>query len=677
MEGPHSVIDRTIFVVDCDATALASNKIQIRVPKATDIELGEEDSQLVEIDRTIFSYCAEAVTEYSRIVFDLFPEESQLCIVRTNGPESQIARHCTWNPEHQSLQKILEGFKKVSTNGKAGITAALDAAVHYLTEPAPLDSEAERFPYAKRATGRNRTRIVCLLQHQAEAKGDYSYIDEATGQTVDLPRAVSSLVIQANDAIYSNGKHEENGRNLRIESCELVIIKLASEKEVNHTSAPIAPQQLSKAVSANSHVVHSSQLNSALQDLACIHFGLQSARIRGIPMREIHDRGSNRTIYEVEILFQSNQNKPVDWSEYSLASCNYRKSTEKYLRWKSVDRKTNAELLPSKSAHRITPLEFTSPHSQSFVRHLFSGKPVFLVTETEVDEIPAGPVSSVAGVATSHLVVAHGEECYIHALSQSNPAMNEIPMTAYNSNMSMRGHRAKDFATLMVKNLMKMPAGEVDEEFATLRDGSRSAVSLEKLTRYWPLNENETLLFAEDQAADLKVLLEPIKNAFLWDFDSPDALETCTALLNRYFQAVANNETRMFPPLSDRFTARSDAYRKLSLELYKFMRVYASNPAHGVLVRTMEKLAPDVCREYKPEPTVMQTEATTAQRSTGQVRSGASKYSRDTYEIQESAPLYSNLMKQSNVSVSGNENDSWKCDCLIKTQHSANTKVDV
>jgi hypothetical protein len=50
-----------------------------------------------------------------------------------------------------------------------------------------------------------------------------------------------------------------------------------------------------------------------------------------------------------------------------------RASRELSVRWKSVDKKTNPYIIPTKSSHRICPVDVTSNSSHALVHHVIAG----------------------------------------------------------------------------------------------------------------------------------------------------------------------------------------------------------------------------------------------------------------------------------------------------------------
>jgi len=117
---------------------------------------------------------------------------------------------------------------------------------------------------------------------------------------------------------------------------------------------------------------------------------------------------------------------------------------------------------------------------------------------------------------------------------------------------------------------------------------------LEKVTRFFPYLEDETILFsntARDYTpTDLQRLLEPIKSAFSQEELSDQQLETCIALISRIHQSCNQNEVRLFPELADEPAARGELYKKLWSELFLYARLAGSSPHHQRIIHLMEKL---------------------------------------------------------------------------------------
>lgn len=211
---------------------------------------------------------------------------------------------------------------------------------------------------------------------------------------------------------------------------------------------------------------------------------------------------------------------------------------EVFLRWKSIDRKTNAMTLACKSIHRVSPLTPSSSPTVCLARHVLSGKPVTLITVPHDKELPSGAIPSSSPYPVSHLIISQGESIFLHILRPNPFSLHDIPaMVAAYSNASSQTLRTKDFAHLFDLNLIRTPKSNTRKNAKpslplTMMpiDNGVTTPKIERLTRFYPLLDNDTLLFSQDAAQDLKSLLDPIKEKCLQDTLHQDEVETCIAV---------------------------------------------------------------------------------------------------------------------------------------------------
>jgi hypothetical protein len=84
-----------------------------------------------------------------------------------------------------------------------------------------------------------------------------------------------------------------------------------------------------------------------------------------------------------------------------------------------------------------------------------------------------------------------------------------------------------------IKDGVLRPA--TNSDLIKLENGVVTTKKIELITRFLPLLDSETLLFAQDSAQDLKSLLEPVRDSCMRDSMSQDELETCLAVKNWCF----------------------------------------------------------------------------------------------------------------------------------------------
>ena len=65
---------------------------------------GAKSSASKIITKTIWSCCVEAVLEYCRVVFDLFPDQCQVCVAAVDEAKCQPVN--SWRDEDQEVMKV-------------------------------------------------------------------------------------------------------------------------------------------------------------------------------------------------------------------------------------------------------------------------------------------------------------------------------------------------------------------------------------------------------------------------------------------------------------------------------------------------------------------------------------------------------------------------------------------
>lgn len=71
-------VDRTIFVVDCKETL---NTLVKDLPVTFNKSKRHNETVLsnLSVQRSVASFCIQSILEYSRVGYDLYPDETQVC----------------------------------------------------------------------------------------------------------------------------------------------------------------------------------------------------------------------------------------------------------------------------------------------------------------------------------------------------------------------------------------------------------------------------------------------------------------------------------------------------------------------------------------------------------------------------------------------------------------------
>ncbi|ELR15223.1 uncharacterized protein ACA1_219080 [Acanthamoeba castellanii str. Neff] len=637
-------IERTLILLDTNKFQGDEEAVELSFALKT-----KKDGGAFAANRTVQTLCVEGISEYCRIMYDVFPEDA-LVSVMTAGEETQ--RFNSWAAEQQCMKQIMDGFAGSSTSEATlgWISEALDQAVATLTEPLAQEGKPQY---------KNRTRLIVILQHQPSTSL-YSFFDGAEeGEAVeeatrDMTQLLDTLIAEANAAASSTtfslqaGEDEED-TNLRpraIEHCELVLLRLRDVADVRDcTSHP--PIKVSNHLTAYLHEVSPAQLPDVLSDLSILHFNLS---VTGIPMKE-SSSDSTRAIYDVVLLHPMENQNPyacyfstprsqedivAEWaktSHYVLGSHQQRLAHELVVQWKTTPKGVTAgHILSDKVVTLITPDQSTyqegkivkavkasSPIPASHLLHAHHGD-VFLrrlhaplnCTEINLDRIYSVPLHNLR----------------VKSLAQVVEANTHLRLSKLRQSNSKKQGAAK--AGVKTRAKKKLEVDQMDLEEKQLRErpklthieapGMRyiTTETMERMTRVFPPTKNTTLIFGKDRSKELKQLLRPFKHAFLQKENlSEDIKETVIESVTRLYQLSHANDIRVFPQFAGSQPNRKEAYRQLWLELLAYGERMSANAAHQQIIAAMRSLWP------VDQPPDVASDATTAANANAQRASPA------------------------------------------------------
>ncbi len=81
--------------------------------EVTGASRGSKSSASKTITKTIWSCSVEAVLEYCRIVFDLFPDQCQMCVAAVDEAKCQPVN--SWRDEDQEIVKVRSQLVSITT----------------------------------------------------------------------------------------------------------------------------------------------------------------------------------------------------------------------------------------------------------------------------------------------------------------------------------------------------------------------------------------------------------------------------------------------------------------------------------------------------------------------------------------------------------------------------------
>ncbi|XP_054160697.1 integrator complex subunit 13-like [Oppia nitens] len=520
---------------------------------------------LCPISKTLWTCCVEAIAEYCRIVWDIFPNGERLIRLVVCGPES--ATHLNdWNPEVQSLQNCMQWLAKCGTIAhlKANqykplencqIINGFHKAIEALSMPTQLQQSKEsskEWP--------NKGRIVCI-----SAFSNDSHIKSVV-------ESVKDIIIENNELISKQRSVDTNCQLMPITNCELVFINTFPIEDQSAISKiiEIPKHQLNAYISSEVHSVKSGRFLAAkLSYLVLNHYDLASTTVSGIPMKEEQNASSSAN-YDVEIVHSTEAH--TDSFRSGLISdgiCNktYREGfTYDTISLKWCTPRTNAvELHYCTGAFRFTSVDVNSRPSSCLTNFLLSGRTVML-------EMPRARNSKLM----SHMLSSHCGELYIHTLGTGRSTLEDPPSISEGSGGRVTDYRINDFGEMMKKNRL-VPCRVIQSNNKdVLMPIEKAKQSLVKQTIYWPLVIGHTILFNIQMQFPSFLSLIPKEH-----LTEEEVLECKKAIY--HLMGMENKGTNLPVPtigIKGKGPKREELYRMLWNEMEFFVRSYCVTPEH-------------------------------------------------------------------------------------------------
>eukprot|EP01132_Coremiostelium_polycephalum_P002240 gene2240-2762_t len=448
-----------------------------------------------------------------------------------------------------------------------------------------------------------------------------------------------------------------------------------------------------------------------MSDLAVLHFNLLSVLVTGIPMKE-SNQNSTRAIYDVALLYPptSITNPTTTTTTTITTNCHFNKifqqiqiendanllkeyyskistlelrlKNEILVKWKTNDKKINPETLPCTCVHKITPFLVSSNPSNCLLKHICSGKTVFLVTPPNEDVF-------------THVLTLHEQEVYMHCLHRPLDIENLVPiLDCYTKDVSM--YRTRDIIGLIDNSILQPPKFDSKKQQPTSQQSSPALKSsssppsppttsssnfhtisianpfyldnnsnkstnqqetihkinivapkiVEKHTRYFPWLQMDTILFSVDQSEELKRLFNPIKRIMLKDNLNNETLDQISKLIQQFLSCTQNNDFTLFPLTKPNPQLRKELYRNLWSEFYHFSKTCQQSPQHQELFMIIEKLFNSVQGIEQPPQQQSIQSPTQSQQKPQSIQSPTQSQQPQQQQQTHQGVLYQNLIQQ-------------------------------
>ncbi|XP_052780061.1 integrator complex subunit 13-like isoform X2 [Mya arenaria] len=414
------------------------------------------------IYKSLWTCSVEAMMEYIRIVYDVFPLNNLISVI--TGSQTLNG----WDEKDQNMVQIMNMLASIGPPSKSdeyNIVNGLTQAIEELCKPTPLQQKVLASDEVE--TVENKGRIICLLHGKSD------------GQMRMLEECVSGAIEQ------HNALAAETDSLLPVTFCDLEIVHLVPVGDTS-TINKQAPHEISPMLSTTVHVTESGREQYyRLIQMAYIHYNLASTTVTGIPMKEEQNASSSAN-YDVELLHQAEAHHEILKSGgldgLMISSKEGLPINTITLKW-CTPKSSVLDLPACTGAYRITPVDVNSRPSSCLTNFLLGGRAVML-------EQPRKTGIKV----TSHMLTSHGGEIFIHTIPTGRSILEDPPSISEGPGGRVTDYRIPDFREFMKENRLA-PASPAVAELAPQLPIQRAIHHVERTSRFWPMVISESLIF--------------------------------------------------------------------------------------------------------------------------------------------------------------------------------------
>lgn len=496
---------------------------------------------LAPIFKSLWTCNIEAVLEYIRIVYDVFPSEKLIQLIVSDNEAYSLN---SWNPQEQSLQHMTNMLARLhppAVSRDCSILKGISLAVEKLCQPSKVQHDVRTSLTELASTCVNRGRIICLSSFKSD-----EFIHKVEGYALNVLNQHNQMAMNA-DVL------------MPIDHCELVLLDVVPVGQMNSCSHT-KPKQLSSFLSSEIHVSQSGKfVASKMVELVMTHFKLASTTVTGIPMKEEQNAMSSAN-YDVELLHSSDAHVDLIRSghvEGLVAPSKEGLYTDTVtLKW-CTPKTTAVELQQCTGAYRITPVDVNSRPSSCLTNFLLSGRSVML-------EQPRKTGNKII----SHMLSSHGGEIYIHVLSTWRSMLEDPPSISEGAGGRLTDYRINDFGELIKDNRLAPVADAFGFPVLPLQ---RSQGKLERMTRHWPLVISETIIF------NMTSIIDPLPSIIMKESISEAEVLECKKVIYHVVAMESRNEPLPIPASGTRgkSSKRDEQYRQMWNEFERLVRAFS------------------------------------------------------------------------------------------------------
>eukprot|EP00117_Sycon_ciliatum_P039998 scpid47450/ scgid29462/ Protein asunder homolog; Cell cycle regulator Mat89Bb homolog; Sarcoma antigen NY-SAR-95 len=501
------------------------------------------------VSKSAWTVSVEGAIEYTRVVYDLFPERCKVQVMVHSSTGTQLLN--SWESEEQRLPLVLAEIGRIgappATTASCDIPPGVSAAIE------SLGGMFQKQGTANSGSADTRARVIILSPTIRSER------ISATARSISqLLRAYNQQVAQSND-----GRCAVQG--LEVEMIHLTENTVPAEKAV-------LPPHISLTV----HSCFGQRLMPVMSSLCREHYNMASTIITGIPMKE-EQQGGVSCNYDVELFHEADIHKdllPLGLPVITTGADSGHQHSSVTLRW-SNPRTITLDVQFCSHSCRVSPVEVNSRPSSCLFNFVLGGRSVMLEQPRRTNF-----------KHVSHILFNHGGGVFLHCLPNGKSFLEDPPSISEAAGGKVTDYRTSEFGVLMRSNLL-VPFAEAPNTAGDMLPVDRALQQLERSTRIWPLVYGDTVLFnMNEEVQNLLTLLT-------YERLSDQHLTECRRVI--YQLQAMEGKNQPLPTLSG--TARQktghkreDQYRQLWSELETVVvAASTTSPRHQEVLESLRQ----------------------------------------------------------------------------------------
>lgn len=489
------------------------------------------------IGKSLYTCVLQSLFDYSRIVWDLFPNGEKLLQFIACSPElTYEINHL--NPLEQNCDYLLDVC--VELNQK-------------------LMNDASFFNHISDQ--------LFLLNGFKQALKNLTSLKQTCGRIIFMTFINEDILTNFKKVLLNDFENYNNETKFKITNLHIVVMNVYPLKtSLENLPKSNLEDQLNKYLKFSVICIPADSLLTKMVSFAIKNYDLISTTVCNIPMKEEQNACSSAN-YDVEIIHSKNahsqffENAQIANANEFYQNSNKDESKSLKLKWCLLPKSNQIDINYCSNIHRVTALEINSRPSLCLINYLHSGKNVILEFQPKM---------------ISHLLRCHKNELYIHVLPVNN-VIEDIPaITDYVGNDV--NYRFNDYAEFIKKNCL---TNKSDQNTANYNYLEQADFLLKKETIYWPISSCLTVFFnMREQLHEFYQLITKEK------LTESDFLE----LKNIIYKWVKLDVNGSNPPMQNNIiryknVKKEDLYKILWCEMEHLIRSYNNSAEHQKILQ--------------------------------------------------------------------------------------------